>query len=160
IWMSFGAATVRVPVRGWRPAGFDPATVAAKPLVTRSNVSAAKAIRTPQFYLLWVVLFCNVTAGIGILEHAAPLSQDLCRNAAGISPVTAAAAAGFVGLLSLANMAGRFGWSSTSDHIGRRNTYMLFLGGGILLYACLATIGHQAVGLFVILACLILSFYG
>ena len=161
LMMSFGVATVRVPRPGWRPAGFDPATVAAKPLVTTANVSAGNAIRTPQFYLLWIVLFCNVTAGIGILEQAAPMSQDFFRSSVGgVSTITAAAAAGFVGLLSLANMAGRFVWSSTSDHVGRRRIYMLYLGGGIVLYAILATLGHQSVAVFVLVACLILSFYG
>ena len=69
--MMLGVFTVRVPAPGWPPAGFDPATVAAKPMVTTANVSAANAIKTPQFWLLWTVLFCNVTAGIGILEQAA-----------------------------------------------------------------------------------------
>ena len=82
LMMSFGATTVRVPPPGWRPAGYDPAMAAAKPLVTTADVSAANAIRTPQFYLLWVVLFCNVTAGIGILEQAAPMSQDFFRGPA------------------------------------------------------------------------------
>src|SRR5207342_1506647 len=132
----------------------------ARAMQTTANVTASNAIRTPQFYLLWVVLFCNVTAGIGILEQAAPMSQDFFRGVNGVSTVTAAAAAGFVGLLSLANMAGRFVWSSTSDHIGRRRIYMLYLGGGMVLYAVLATLGHRSVALFVLLSCLILSFYG
>jgi MFS family permease len=160
LMMSFGAATVRVPSPDWRPQGFDPAAVAAKPLVTTADVSAANAIRTPQFYLLWVVLFCNVTAGIGILEQASPMSQDFFRGPDGVSTVAAGAAAGFVGLLSLANMAGRFVWSSTSDVIGRKRIYMLYLGGGIVLYAILATLGHNSIGLFVLLSVLILSFYG
>ncbi len=62
-----------------RPAGFDPSAAAAKPLVTTANVSAANAIRTRSFWLLWVVLFCNVTAGIGILEQASPMIQDFFR---------------------------------------------------------------------------------
>jgi MFS family permease len=160
LMMSFGAATVRVPPPDWRPPGFDPAAVAAKPLVTTADVSAVNAIRTPQFYLLWVVLFCNVTAGIGILEQAAPMSQDFFRGAGGVSTVAAGAAAGFVGLLSLANMAGRFVWSSTSDIVGRKRIYMLYLGGGIILYAVLATLGHTSIALFVLLSVLILSFYG
>ena len=114
-------------------------------MVTTASVSATNAIKTPQFYLLWVVLFCNVTAGIGILEQAAPMSQDFFREG-DTSSVSAAAAAGFVGLLSIFNMAGRFVWSSTSDLIGRKPIYMLFLGGGMVLY--------------VLLAAVILSFYG
>ncbi len=125
------------------PAGFDPATLKSKTLVTTNNVSAGNAIKTPQFYFLWLVLFCNVTAGIGILEQASPMIQDFFRSDAGVSTVTVAAAGGFVGILSLANMAGRFGWSSTSDYIGRKPIYMVYLGVGILAYLGLATIGQQ-----------------
>ena len=131
-----------------------------KSLVTTNSVSAANAIRTPQFYFLWVVLFTNVAAGIGILEQASPMIQDFFRSDAGVSTVTVAEAGGFVGILSLANMAGRFVWSSTSDVIGRKPIYMLYLGGGIIAYLLLATVGNNATVLFVLLAMLILSFYG
>jgi MFS family permease len=157
--MNVGVLLIRVPPDGWLPAGWDPSQVAAKPLVTTANVSARNAIKTRSFWLLWVVLFCNVTAGIGILEQASPMIQDFFRDG-GKSSVTVAAAAGFVGLLSLFNMAGRFAWSSTSDKIGRRPIYMLYLGVGIILYALLATVGSSAVWLFVLLAGVILSFYG
>ncbi|SDY92412.1 Major Facilitator Superfamily protein [Micromonospora pattaloongensis] len=157
--MMFGVVNVRVPAPGWRPAGFDPATVTAKPMVTTAQVSAANAIRTRSFWLLWIVLFCNVTAGIGILEQAAPMIQDFFRDN-GASAVTAAAAGGFVGLLSLFNMAGRFVWSSTSDIIGRKPIYVLYLGLGMVLYTLLALVGHTATALFVLIACVILSFYG
>ncbi|MEU4221006.1 OFA family MFS transporter [Actinoplanes sp. NPDC026623] len=158
--MMFGVFTVRVPPEGWAPEGFDPASVAAKPLVTTASVSAAGAIRTRSFWLLWIVLFCNVTAGIGILEQASPMIQDFFRDDSGVSSVAVSAAAGFVGVLSLFNMAGRFAWSSASDVIGRKRIYLIYLGGGMILYALLASLGHLAVGLFVILAGLILSFYG
>ncbi|AVT34110.1 MULTISPECIES: OFA family MFS transporter [unclassified Plantactinospora] len=157
--MMFGVFNVRVPAPGWRPAGFDPGTVAAKPLVTTANVSASNAIRTRSFWLLWIALFCNVTAGIGILEQASPMIQDFFRDG-GTSSVTIAAAGGFVGLLSLFNMAGRFAWSSTSDVIGRKPIYMVYLGVGMVLYALLALVGSTATALFVLLACVILSFYG
>ena len=120
-------------------------------MVTTASVSAASAIRTPQFWLLWVVLFCNVTAGIGILEQASPMIQDFFREN-GTSTVAVAAAGGFVGVLSLFNMAGRFAWSSTSDVIGRKPIYMLYLGGGIVLYFLLATVGSTATVVFVLLA--------
>ena len=159
VFMMYGAFTIRVPAEGWAPAGFDPAAVKAKPMVTTASVSAANAIRTPQFWFLWVVLFCNVTAGIGILEQASPMIQDFFREN-GTSTVAAAAAGGFVGILSLANMAGRFVWSSTSDAIGRKPIYMVYLGAGLVCYVLLATVGHTATALFVLLAMLIISFYG
>ncbi|MGY1709935.1 OFA family MFS transporter [Geodermatophilus sp. SYSU D00758] len=159
VFMMFGAFLVRVPADDWRPDGWDPSSVKQKSLVTTESVSARNAIKTPQFWLVWTVLFCNVTAGIGILEQAAPMIQDFFREG-GTSTVAAAAAGGFVGLLSLFNMAGRFVWSSTSDYIGRKGIYMVYLGVGLVLYVALATIGSSAVWLFVILAAVIISFYG
>ena len=157
--MMFGVVNVRVPPPGWLPAGFDPAAAAAKPLVTTASVSAANALRARSFWLLWIVLFCNVTAGIGILEQASPMIQDFFRTN-GVSSVAVAAAGGFVGLLSLFNMAGRFAWSSTSDLIGRKPIYFVYLGGGMVLYALLASVGHLSTALFVLLAGVVLSFYG
>jgi MFS family permease len=99
------------------------------------------------------VLFCNVTAGIGLLEQASPMIQDYFS-------VEAAAAAGFVGLLSLANMAGRITWSSTSDYIGRKPTYIMYLGVGAVLYFVLAAFGASSLVLFLLVTVVILSFYG
>ncbi len=158
--MMFGVVNVRVPAEGWKPDGFDPASVRSKPLVTTANVSAANSIRTVQFWLLWTVLLCNVTAGIGILEQASPMIQDFFRGADGKSTVTVAAAAGFVGLLSIFNMAGRFTWSSTSDVIGRKPIYAMYLGVGMVLYALLASVGDTSTLVFVALAAVIISFYG
>ncbi|MFC7329015.1 OFA family MFS transporter [Marinactinospora rubrisoli] len=157
--MSIGVLLIRVPPPGWRPAGFDPARQRSAPMITTASVSARNAVRTPQFWLLWLVLFCNVTAGIGILEQASPMIQDFFRGN-GAAAVTAVAAGGFVGLLSLFNMAGRFVWSSTSDLIGRKPIYLIYLGVGAILYAVLATAGGLSPWLFVPLACVILSFYG
>jgi MFS family permease len=152
--MMLGALAVRVPPEGWRPEGWTPKERTARSMITTANVTATTAIKTPQFWLLWTVLFCNVTAGIGILEQAAPMIQDFFGS------VTAAAAAGFVGLLSICNMSGRFGWSSTSDAIGRKPTYMMYLGVGAICYFLLATAGTASVAVFVILTGIILSFYG
>jgi MFS family permease len=152
--MMLGAMAVKVPPEGWQPEGWTPKEHGARSMISAGNVTATNAIKTPQFWLLWTVLFCNVTAGIGILEQAAPMIQDFFGS------VTAAAAAGFVGLLSLCNMSGRFGWSSTSDVIGRKPTYMMFLGVGAICYFLLATAGTASVAVFVILTGIILSFYG
>jgi hypothetical protein len=98
--MMVGALVVRLPAEGWQPEGWTPPTESeTDALQTTADVSATSSIRTPQFWLLWTVLFCNVTAGIGILEQASPMIQDYFS---GITP--AAAAAGFVGLLSLARI--------------------------------------------------------
>ncbi|GAA1608618.1 MULTISPECIES: OFA family MFS transporter [Kribbella] len=158
--MMFGVFNIRVPADGWAPDGFDAAAVQQKTLVTSGNVSAANAIRTPQFWFLWIVLFCNVTAGIGILEQASPMIQDFFRGSSGKSTVAVAAAAGFVGLLSIFNMGGRFGWSTTSDVIGRKPIYAMYLGVGIIAYLLLGTVGHTSTVVFVLLAAVIISFYG
>ena len=155
VFMLIGASLVRVP-----PGHGDDDTVVPQPGRNGALVTASRAIRTPTFAFLWIVLFCNVTAGIGILEQAAPMIQDFFRTGGGDSTVTAAEAAGFVGMLSLANMAGRFVWSSLSDLVGRRLTYMVYLGFGVALYALLATVGTQSTAIFVVLACVIISFYG
>jgi MFS family permease len=152
--MMLGAFTVRVPAEGWRPEGWSPDDAGRRKLVTTGDVTAANAIRTPQFWLLWIVLFCNVTAGIGILEQASPMIQDH------FDTVSAAAAAGFVGLLSLCNMSGRFIWSSTSDVVGRKPIYMVYLGLGAVLYFLIAATGTASVAWFVLLTGIILSFYG
>lgn len=154
--MMLGAFTARVPPQGWRPKGWTPpeASSARTGMRTTANVTAANAIRTPQFWLVWAVLFLNVTAGIGILEQASPMIQDFFAE---VGPATAA---GFVGLLSLANMTGRFVWSSTSDLIGRKPTYMGYLGIGALLYLLIAVAGTNSVALFVLATAVIISFYG
>ncbi|MDF0531395.1 OFA family MFS transporter [Tsukamurella sp. 8F] len=157
-FMMLGTFLVRVPAPGWMPHGFDPSTVRTKAMVTTANVSANNALRTPQFWLLWVVLLCNVTAGIGILENASPMIQDFFRGSN--APVGAATAAGFVGLLSIFNMGGRIVWSSASDGLGRKRTYMMYLGCGLVFYVLLSIVGDTTTALFVILAALIVSFYG
>src|SRR5580698_8573570 len=119
LFMMFGVFTIRVPREGWKPEGWS-APVKEMKLVTRHNVDVNVAFRTPQFWLLWIVLCTNVTAGIGILEQAAPMIQDFFKG-----HIAATAAAGFVGLLSLFNMAWRFFWASTSDFIGRKAPYFV-----------------------------------
>ena len=155
MFMMIGVITVRVPAEGWKPAGWIPETHPKK-LVTSANVAVDVAWRTPQFWLLWGVLCMNVSAGIGVLGQASPMIQEMFTG-----KVTPAAAAGFVGLLSLFNMIGRFFWASTSDFIGRRNTYMVFFLLGMLLYALVPTFGHMgSIPLFVAAFCIILSMYG
>ena len=158
VFMTLGVLLVRVPAADWKPQGFNPATVKAKTMVTTAQVSARNAIRTPQFWCLWIVLCFNVTAGIGILEKAAPMIIDFF----GKSPmaVTATAAAGFVALLSLANMLGRIVWSSASDIVGRKNIYRLYLGAGAIMYLVIATVGIESKVVFISCAMVILSFYG
>ncbi len=174
-FMLFGVLTVRIPRDdfGFRPdlgrgdSGLGPAGnpprrgVGAIP--NPKSVSANTAIKTPQFYLLFGVLMLNVTAGIGVLGQASVMIQEMfSEKVVGANKaVTVAAAGGFVGLLSLFNMAGRFFWSSLSDRIGRRNTYSTFFLLGAVLYFLVPITGNMgSIALFVGAFCVIMSMYG
>jgi MFS family permease len=140
ILMMIGAAIIRRPPAGWKPEGWTP-TVKVNAMITDRNLTRNAAIQTPQFYLLWGILFINVTAGIGILAQASPMMQDLFQK-------TALQAAAVVSLISLFNAGGRFFWASCSDYIGRRNTYIVFFVAQIILF--LAIPGLAARGEWVI----------
>ena len=164
LFMQFGVWSIRVPADDWKPAGYEPKEEHSA-LITTGNVSADNAIKTPQFWLLWVVLLCNVTAGIGLLETASPLIQSVIKGTDKGKDMTeaalVAAGAGFVGLLSLFILLGRFFWSSASDKLGRKVTYAIYFGLGILLYVLAPTLSHNAqLALFVIVCCVIISMYG
>ncbi len=167
VFMMFGVFTVRVPAEGWKPEGYTPPVKNDNAMITTASVTADEAIKTPQFYFLWIVLFLNVTAGIGILAQASPLIQEtfllkgITAPTADQTKNAAAAAAGFVGLLSFFNLIGRFFWSSLSDKIGRKPTYMIYLGLGCALYALIPSLANAGnLALFVGTFCLILTMYG
>lgn len=159
VFMTLGIVLIRIPPPDWR------ATVVARQPATRRqrpagpDRTAGQAVRTPQFWLLWVVLCFNVTAGIGILERAAPIYRDYFPDATSASAL-AAAAAGFVAVLSLANSIGRILWSSLSDVFGRKNMYRMYLGVGSLLYLALILVADTSKPVFLVACILVLSFYG
>ena len=154
-FMMVGAIIVRVPAPGWKPEGYVP-SAQPKKLITTKNVFVYQALKTPQFWLIWWVLCLNVTAGIGVLGQASAMSQEMFPGR-----ITAVAAAGFVGLMSLFNMGGRFIWASISDYIGRKNTYFIFFALGFVLYAIVPYSGGIGnVALFVLCFLIIISMYG
>ena len=154
-FMMVGAAIVRVPPPGWAPEGYV-APLQPSRLITTENVFVYDALKTPQFWLIWWILCLNVTAGIGVLGQASAMSQEMFRG-----QITAVAASGLVGLFSLFNMVGRFIWSSTSDYIGRKNTYFVFMVLGFLLYIAVPSTGSiGSVEAFVICFLVIISMYG
>lgn len=160
VFMSLGWLLIRVPRADWRPQGWTPPPVREGSIVTGGQVSAGNAVKTPQFWLLWVVLCFNVTAGIGILEKASPIYQDYFPTGGAAAGALAAAAAGYVAMLSLGNMLGRIGWSSLSDVIGRKNAYRLYLGVGALLYLTITLMENSNKVVFLVATIVILSFYG
>src|SRR5215470_1932645 len=173
VFMMIGAFRYRLPPVGWRPDGWTPPSEK-KTMITQHQVHLRDAHKTPQFWLIWWVLTLNVSAGIGVIGMASPMLQEIfAGDLIGLPGVKfnaltpdqraaiAAIAAGFTGLLSLFNIAGRFCWASLSDYIGRKNTYYTFFLLGIALYALApiaAGIGSKL--LFVASLCIILSMYG
>jgi len=173
VFMMAGALGYRVPPPNWKPAGWTAPPAAQKSMVTQRHVHLDKAWRTPQFWLVWGVLCLNVTAGIGIIGMASPLLQEVfAGKLIGVDASfneldavqktqIAAVAAGFTGLLSLFNIAGRFFWASLSDKLGRKLTYSIFFLLGCALYAAIPTTAAAgSLALFVIFFCIILSMYG
>ena len=148
--MLIGARILRRPPEGWKPAGWNPPEKIAR----QKSLTRNAALKTPQFYLLWGILFINVTAGIGILAQASPMMQDMFRK-------TPAEAAAVVSLISIFNAGGRFFWASLSDYIGRRNTYTTFFVvqlGLFLLIPKLAASG--AWGVFLASLFVVFTMYG
>ncbi len=173
VFMMIGALRYRIPPANWKPEGWkEPAKT--NTLISQNNVHLKDAHKTPQFWLIWWVLTLNVSAGIGVIGMASPMLQEIfAGNLIGLPGVKfaqltadqrvqiATIAAGFAGLLSLFNIAGRFFWASLSDYIGRKNTYYTFFILGIVLYAAapfFAQTGNKA--MFVLAFGIILSMYG
>jgi len=175
MFMMTGAFGYRVPPAGWRPDGWKPSTNG-KSLVTSRNVHLHDAHKTAAFWLIWLVLTLNVSAGIGVIGIGSPMLQEIFGGSLisrpeltfaqvqadpALKAAAAGIAAGFVGLLSLFNIGGRFFWASLSDGIGRKTTYAVFFLLGIALYAAVPTAAHTgSVALFVACFCVILSMYG
>ena len=155
VLMMIGVLLVKVPPEGWRPQGYLPSVATGK-MMTNNHVDADTAIKTKQFWLLWVMLCVNVTAGIGVLGQASPMIQELFPKT-----ITVESAALFVALLSFFNLIGRFLWSSFSDKIGRQMVYGIYFGLGLLLYALIPTLGALGTPvLFVAAFAIIMTMYG
>ena len=132
--MLIAAFSYRLPPQGWQPDGWQaPDEDARDKLITTANVDIDQALRTPQFYQLWIVLCLNVTAGIGVLGVARTMITEIFGTTLP-QTVDTAFAATYVVMISAFNMVGRFIWASASDYLGRRNTYWVFFLLGIALY--------------------------
>ena len=142
--MMIAAFSYRLPAPGWQPAGWTPPDEAhaEKKMMTRNHVDIDQALKTRQFYQLWIVLCFNVTAGIGVLGVAKTMMTEIFGTTLP-HIVDGAFAATYVVMISIFNMIGRFIWASTSDYIGRRNTYWIFFALGILLYCSIPYTAQQ-----------------
>lgn len=174
-FMLIGAFGYRLPPPGWKPEGWTPPPVTNR-MITSANVHLDNAHKTPQFWLLWLILCMNVSAGIGIIGAASPMLQETFGGAlAGDASVgyaqlkqnlelaakAAGVGAGFVGLISLFNIFGRFAWASSSDKLGRKTTYFIFFVLGAALYVLASFAADwKILALFVGSFCIIASMYG
>ena len=174
VFMLGGALGYRVPDAGWKPAGWAPPPAQGRnAMITQRHVHAKNVFKIPQFWLVWMVLCMNVSAGIGVIGMASPMLQEVFGGSLiGVNQkfgeldktqltAIAGVAAGFTALLSLFNIGGRFFWASLSDRLGRKLTYVVFFVLGAVLY--FGVPGSAAAGsivLFVAAFCLILSMYG
>ena len=172
-FMMAGALSFRVPEEKWAPTGWSPAA-AVNGRSGQSYVHLDDAHKTPQFWLIWTVLLLNVSASIGIIGIASPMLQEIFGGrligqpgvaAAGFDAAQKAAAAsigaGFVGVISLFNIAGRFFWASSSDRLGRKVTYAIMTALGAVLYGlCAPALIGGSIGLFILVFCICASLYG
>lgn len=167
--MMVAALSYRIPAKDWRPEGWTPPdeTVTRKKMMTHGSVDIDQALKTPQFYQLWIVLCFNVTAGIGVIGVAKTMMTEIFGSTLP-SIVDGAFAALYVLMISVFNMIGRFIWASSSDYLGRRNTYWVFFVGGIILYLSIPWTAQQVsvepavvyLVLFYAATMIIFTFYG
>ncbi len=142
--MMIAAFSYRIPAPGWTPDGWIPPDEAnrAKKMISTHDVHIDEALKTRQFYQLWIVLCFNVTAGIGVLSVARTMMTEIFGTTLpGI--VDGGFAATYVVMISVFNMVGRFFWASTSDYIGRKTTYWIFFALGIALYVSIPFSAQQ-----------------
>ena len=157
--MLCGAFGYRVPPPGWQPPGWTPPAPSQRAMITTGEVHVQTAWKTRQFWLLFVVLCMNVSAGIGVIGMASPMLQEVFAGK--LIGVASTMGAGFAALLSLSNIAGRIFWASLSDVLGRKRTYFIFFALGTVLYALAPSAGRLGnVALFVAVFCVILTMYG
>jgi MFS family permease len=173
-FMMAGAFGYRVPETGWKPEGWTPPPAQTNnAMITQRHVHVKKVWGIPQFWLIWMVLCMNVSAGIGVIGMASPMLQEMFGGALIGVPLKfaelgkqqlaaiATVAAGFTALLSLFNIGGRFFWASLSDKLGRKLTYVVFFVlGGALYVSIPGSAGAGSIVLFVSAVCIILSMYG
>ena len=173
VFMMCGAFGYRVPATGWKPEGWTPPPAAKNTMITQRHVHAKKVWGIPQFWLLWMVLCMNVSAGIGVIGMASPMLQEvfggsligLTKKFGELDKAQLAAiagvAAGFTALLSLFNIGGRFFWASLSDKMGRKITYIVFFVlGGLMYFSAPGSAMAGSFVLFIAAFCIILSMYG
>ncbi|QLK25830.1 OFA family MFS transporter [Natrinema zhouii] len=153
--MALGASYIQKPPAGWVPEGMDPDELEdtnSKGVTVSTDLSqltANEAIKTKRFWLVWLALFINVSAGIMLLSVASNMTQE-------ITGASAALAASIVGVIGVFNGAGRIVWASASDYLGRTATYATFFGIQVVAFALMPNISNVwvfAAFMFAIVTC-------
>jgi MFS family permease len=174
IYMMAGAFAYRIPTSDWKPANWTPpANQVNNAMITKRSVNVKKVWGIPQFWLMWIVLCMNVSAGIGVIGMASPMLQEVFGGSLIGLPqkfteldkaqltAVASIAAGFTALLSLFNIGGRFFWASLSDKLGRKLTYnIIFVLGAILYFSIPSSASAGSLPIYIGAFCIILSMYG
>ncbi|HJZ79446.1 MAG TPA: OFA family MFS transporter [Pyrinomonadaceae bacterium] len=145
-----GASVMENPPDGWAPEGWQPSPKKQSQRVT-TEFTLQEALSTWQWYALWAILFLNVTAGISIISQAAPMAKEI----SGVPPLVAA---GMVGIISIANGAGRLLWAWLSDAIGRRNVFFIMFLVQAALFFLMPS--QREFTILVTLCFIVLSCYG
>lgn len=154
ILMLSGASYIAKPPEGWMPAKMEKSTIGGKGVSVRQDLAymtANEAVKTKRFWLLWVMMFINISCGIMLISVASPMAQEKVG-------MTAAAAAALVGIMGFFNGAGRIGWASLSDYIGRSNIFIMFFSVQLVLFLLLPSISNAII--FSIIIYIILTMYG
>ena len=151
--MFASASYLERPPQGWMPDAMKAAVEAGEHKIVEdlSQLTANEAVKTLPFYGLWIMIFINVSCGIGVIYSASPLAQETIG-------LSAAEAAAVVGMMSLFNGLGRIGWASFSDVLGRGYTYMTFFLIQIVAFVLLPNI--TSIILFQVVLYTILTCYG
>lgn len=156
--MAAGASYLKKPPTDWVPAGIDESEIdtadnekGVSVNTDLAELTGSEALRTPRFYLVWLIMFINISAGIMLLSVASPMTQA-------ITGVEAATAASVVGLIGIFNGGGRIFWATTSDYIGRTTTYGVFFGLQIVAFLLMPQLSN--LWLFSSLMFLIITAYG
>ena len=144
--MRLAARVMTNPPQGYAPLGFQKSDVHG---LSAQGFTLPQALRSWQWYGLWLTLFLNSTAGISIISQASPMAQEISR-------VSSTAAATLVGIISIANGSGRFLWAWVSDAIGRKAVFVamfLLQAAAFLMLSHISGFGSLTALSFVILLC-------
>jgi OFA family oxalate/formate antiporter-like MFS transporter len=148
------------PPAGYLPKGYTPPVVSAAASAAMDSLTAKDGILSKRFLIMWVIFFCNITAGIAIIGFQSPLFQDLWAKVnPSLDKMTLAAYGGtLIAVTSIFNGLGRFFWGGMSDKIGRTQTFRIMLGTQIVAFIALAYVPNPWI--FAILICYVLLCYG